>query len=148
MEASLIMPLAVFLTGFIFYMTFYLYDRCVASQDTYLLAFRGSACGYCGSGWSGVYGCNKSPEEIKQLIISQCDKQFGKKYLGSDTLISTVQTDKKTVLVQASGRVTAAFVGQLLPQNHWNFYAKGWAERICPTSCIRKVRMVKRAANK
>lgn len=45
-EASLVIPLAVFLTGLIFYMTFYLYNRCAASQDAYMLAFRGSACGY------------------------------------------------------------------------------------------------------
>lgn len=146
-EASLIIPLAVFLTGFLFYMTFYLYDRCVAAQDTYLLAFRGSACGYYGSGRSGVYGCGKSPEEIKRLIISQSNKQFGEKYIGIDRLVSTVQTDHKTVLVEASGRVTSAFTGQLLPQRHWDFYARGWAERVCPTDCIRKARMAKRIAD-
>lgn len=146
-EASLIIPLAVFLTGFIFYMTFYFYDRCAAAQDTYLLAFRGSACGYYGSGWSGIYGCDKSPKEIKKLIISQCNKQFGKKYIGIDKLVSTVQTDQKTVIVEASGRVAAAFTEQLLPQGHWEFYARGWAERICPADCIRKVRLAEKIAD-
>lgn len=146
-EASLVIPSAVFLIGFLFYMTFYLYDRCVAAQDTYLLAFRGSACGYFGSGQSGIYGCDKNPKEIKELIISQCNKQFGNKYLGIDRLVSTVQTDKKTVLVNASGRVTTAFTGQLLPQRHWDFSARGWAERICPTDCIRKVRLAKKIAD-
>ena len=147
-EASLMIPLAVFLTGLIFYMTFYLYNRCVASQDAYMLAFRGSTCGYYGSEWSGVYGCDKSPEEIKQLIIGQCNKQFGKKYLGIDTLISTVQTDKRNITVETSGRMNVAFTGQLLPWSRWDFYAKGWAERICPTDCIRKVRLIRKAADK
>ena len=147
-EASIIIPLAVFLTGFIFYLTFYLYNRCIVSQDTYMLAFRGGACGYCGSGRSGVYGCGKSAEEIERLIIGQCDEQFGEKYMGINKLISTVQVDKKSVVVEASGMMTTAFTGQLLPQRHWDFYARGQAERICPAEYIRKVRLAKKIADR
>ncbi|MDE7015528.1 MAG: pilus assembly protein, partial [Kineothrix sp.] len=35
-EASLVMPLVIFLIGFIFYLTFYLYNRCAIAQDTYV----------------------------------------------------------------------------------------------------------------
>ena len=67
-EASLVMPLVIFLIGFIFYLTFYLYNRCAIAQDTYVLAFRGSLCSnFC---------CEKSPEELKQFIIGKIARQF------------------------------------------------------------------------
>lgn len=147
MEASMIIPLAVFVTGFIFYLTFYLYNRCVVSQDTYMLAFRGSACGYYG-GRSGVYGCRKDAEEIKRLVLSQCDEQFGQKHIGIDQLISIVKADKKSVSVEASGTITTAFLGQILPQKFWDFYARGQAERICPVEYIRKVRLAEKMADR
>lgn len=41
-EASFIMPIVLSLYLLIILCGFYLYDRCVISQDNYLLAFRGS----------------------------------------------------------------------------------------------------------
>lgn len=41
-EASLIMPVVLFLYLLIILCGFFLYDRCMISQDNYLLAFRGS----------------------------------------------------------------------------------------------------------
>lgn len=41
-EASLVMPLVIMIYLLIILCGFYLYNRCVISQDNYLLAFRGS----------------------------------------------------------------------------------------------------------
>ena len=132
----MMVPLVVFLIGFIFYLTFYLYNRCVVSQDAYILAFRGSIC------------CEKNPEEIKQYVISDSPRQFGRKYIGLSGLISTVETDIKKVTVKASGTMNISFAEQLLPQKCWYFQTEKEAQRICPTECVRKVRLVKKIGNK
>lgn len=137
-EASMIVPLVIFLIGFIFYLTFYLYNRCVVSQDTYILAFRGSTCSY---------SCGKSPSEIKQSVVEKSGKQFGEKYVAIQTFVSTVEADKKKIIVEASGTMNADFSRWLLPQRNWRFAAKGQAERICPTACVRKVRLAKRVTD-
>lgn len=41
-EAAFVMPIVLFLYMLLILAGFYLYDRCVISQDTYLLAFRES----------------------------------------------------------------------------------------------------------
>lgn len=135
-EASLLMPLVIFLIGFIFYLTFYLYNRCVIAQDTYVLAFRGSLCSnFC---------CEKNPEEVRQFIIGKSAGQFGKKYMGIAALDSSVKADKRKISVEASGILAAAFTRQLGLENKWKFGGNGQAERICPTRCIRKFRLLKK----
>lgn len=41
-EASFLMPMVLFLYLLIILCGFFLYNRCIISQDNYLLAFRGS----------------------------------------------------------------------------------------------------------
>lgn len=147
-EASIIVPLAIFLISFIFYMTFFLYNRCAASQDAYILAFRGSACSGYGKSYHVDRVCKKNPEEIRQLVIRQCGEQFGEKYMGIRTLIGTVSVDRKKVIVEVSGTMTTAFTEWLLPHKDWGFQVNGQAERICPTELIRKVRVLKRIKDK
>ena len=147
-EASIIVPLAIFLISFIFYMTFFLYNRCAASQDAYILAFRGSVCSGYGKSYHVDRVCKKNPEEIRQLVIRQCGEQFGEKYMGIRTLIGTVNVDRKKVIVEVAGTMTTAFTEWLLPHKDWGFQVNGQAERICPTELIRKVRVLKRIKDK
>lgn len=138
-EASLVMPMVIFLIGFIFYLTFYLYNRCVIAQDTYILAFRGSLC--------SNFSCEKSSEEVEQFIIGKSAGQFGKKYMGIKTLDSSVEVDKRKISVEASGILKAAFAQQLQIPSKWHFYGNGQAERICPTECVRRTRLLKKVAD-
>ena len=133
-EASMIIPLVIFLFSFLLYLTFYLYNRCVVSQDVYLLAFRGSLC------------CGSSPDEAEKYVTEQTPEQFGRKYIGIKSLIGTVDADRKWVEVQAEGIMSPSFTQPLLPQSMWHFQAKSKAERICPAECIRKVRLAKKIA--
>ncbi|MGN0377113.1 MAG: TadE family protein [Suilimivivens sp.] len=62
-EASFIMPWVVFLYLLIILCGFYLYDRCVISQDNYLLAFRGSRFTDAGENYGEViYGDMREKE--------------------------------------------------------------------------------------
>ncbi len=144
----MIVPFVIYLISFIFYLTFYLYNRCVVSQDSYILAFRGSACNSYGNSDAISRVCKKDPGEIKQCIIGQCGRQLGKKYVGIHTLISTAEADKKGVTVEVSGTMTVALPEQLLLEKKWGFYGKGQAERICPTQLIRNVRNLKKIKDK
>lgn len=122
----MIMPMVIILTGMIFYLTFYLYNRCIVSQDAYILAFHGSLC------------CGEETEEIKQTIRKESDWRFGKKYIGAAYFDWDAEVDSKAVTVNAEGIM--ATVG-------WDFRAKWKAQRICPTDCVRNVRLVKKIKN-
>ncbi len=119
----MIMPMVIILTGMIVYLTFYLYDRCIVSQDVYILAFHGSLC------------CGEETEDIKQTIRKESDWRFGKKYISTANFAWNAGADRSMVTVEAKGKM--ATVG-------WGFEAKWEAQRICPTNCVRNVRLVKR----
>lgn len=122
-EASMVMPSVIVLTGIIFYLTFYLYDRCIVSQDTYILAFNGSLC------------CGKEAEEVRQKIKKESSVKLGKKYISSVYVNWIAEADRKSVTVETKGKMAA--VG-------WKFGAKWEAQRICPTDCVRKMRLIMR----
>lgn len=119
----MIMPLVIILTGMILYLTFCLYDRCVVEEDAYILAFRGSL------------RCQKDAAEIERYVMTESVGKLGGKYIGVAHLNSTVKSDSKTVTVEVKGTMEAT---------GWNFGAKWQAQRICPTDCIRKVRLGKK----
>ncbi len=123
MEASMVMPVVILLIGMVFYLTFYLYNRCVVAQDTYLLAFRGSLC------------CGTDNAAVERYLAEESRKQYGEKYIATGNWNSNADVTGKTVTVAARGK--------LLPTG-WYFGAEWQAQRICPTDCIRKVRLAVR----
>lgn len=125
-EASMIIPLVVVLLGLIFYLTFYMYDRCVISQDAYIQAFRGTL--YCG----------KESEDIEHKIRSETHDLYGKKYVGVEHLESDLRVERNSVTVEAVGIMAAT---------HWKFTVQKEAERICPVDFIRKVRLAQKLKN-
>lgn len=42
-EASMIMPFVLYICIFVIYLGFYMYDRCILTQDCYRIALRGSS---------------------------------------------------------------------------------------------------------
>ena len=122
-EASMVMPVVIILSGMIFYLTFYLYNRCIVSQDAYIMAFNGSLC------------CGKEDEEIRQKMKKESSARPGQKYISTAHVGWNAQVDRKTVTVETEGIM--AVVG-------WNFGAKWKVQRMCPTDCVRKVRLVTR----
>lgn len=125
-EAAMIMPVVLMLLAFIFHLTFYMYNRCVVSQDTYLLAFRGSLC------------CDSEKEEVQQYVVNMSNKQYGNKYIGVKNFHSQVTAKQKTVSVEVFSNMNLT---------NWSFEAKAEAERICPVACIRKWRLLKKVGN-
>lgn len=68
-EASFVMPIVLFLYLLIILSGFYLYDRCVISQDDYLLAFWGSRFTETGLNYGEVIYGDMSPENHDKRYI-------------------------------------------------------------------------------
>lgn len=86
----------------------------------------------------------KKPGRSKTIYHRKKRRTIWKKYMGISSLDNSVKVDKRKISVEASGVLTAAFTGQLGLGNKWRFGGNGQAERICPTECIRKVRLLKK----
>ena len=71
LEAALIVPMVICVITLLILFSYYLYGRCILSQDSYILAFRASVD-------ADRYGSN--PEST---VLSKRDRVFGKKYFGS-----------------------------------------------------------------
>lgn len=107
-EASLVMPIVLFLYLLIILSGFYLYNRCVISQDNYLLAFRGSRFTETGLNYGEViYG---------DMSCKSSDKQYVEaRLLYKSDFYPFYQTEEKTV---STGRndvsvSTAGYKGSL-----------------------------------
>ncbi len=122
----MIVPVAVALTGMIFYLAFYLYDQCIVTQDTYILAFRGSLC------------CGLDAGEVKRNVLSESAGRFRKKYVGISRIEYAAEVGKSTVTVEAKGTMTGT---------GWGFGAKWQVQRTCPVECIRKARLALKIKN-
>ncbi len=69
-EASFVMPIVIWIYLLVILCGFYLYNRCVMSQNDYLLAFRGSRFTDAGENYGEViYGDEKEPDE--QYIMTR-----------------------------------------------------------------------------
>lgn len=123
-EASLIIPTVILLIAFLFYLTFFLYNRCVLSQDAYVLAFRGSIrCGY-------------RTDSVKRYMEEQMLRQSKAKYIGLGRL------ERETNV--SAGEVTATVRGGMRVPRQWRFTVEKKAQRICPVEKIRRFRLAEK----
>lgn len=128
-EAAMIMPLVILLTAFLFYLTFFLYNRCILPQDAYILAFRGSAL------------CGKTKEEVIHYMEEDYNNQMGIKYIGLNGIMRDIRVNQKKIEVKLQGKIK--FTGK-----EQTFEAVKAAHRSCPVELIRKVRLVKKLGEK
>ena len=129
----MIIPLVIFLIAFIFYLSFFLYNRCVLSQDAYILAFRGSV------------RCKHENVAVEKYLEQNSIKQFGIKYIGLNGPIQNIEVNSKKVKVIAEGNMKITFVKNFNLSNTWSLKVVGEAERNCPVDFIRKVRFIEKA---
>lgn len=133
MEASMIIPLVIFLIAFLFYLSFFLYNRCVLSQDAYILAFRGSV------------KCKEENGEIVKYLDKNSKKQFGIKYMGLNGSDKIIEVNSKKIIVTAEGKMKVSFIKDFNLSNTWSLKAVSEAERNCPVDNIRKIRFLEKA---
>ena len=130
MEASLLIPFILFLFALLFYLTFFLYNRCIVSQDAYIIAFRGSI------------RCQESKTEILHYMEENSKKQFGTKYIGIKAIHKKIDVDGKNSKVQLTGAGDASFAAEYGIAKRWQIGSVWEARRLCPTQEIRKMRLI------
>ena len=123
-EVSLIFPMIILLTAFLFYLTFFLYNRCVITQDSYMLAFRGSIL------------CGKKADDVTGYVDNQIRQQSVQKYAGLYKLERKADADHRKVTVEARGSMR-------IPES-FHFEIEKSAERICPVENIRQFRLMQK----
>lgn len=122
-EASLIMPQIIFLIAVLLWLSFFLYDRCILTQDAYILAFRGSVL------------CSKDKEQIVQHMEENMPKQLSVKYFGINLIQKELSADiiGTRVLFEGEMGITG-----------WHSETEKTASRICPVKYIRLIRLSKK----
>ncbi len=119
LEASLIIPMVICVFVLLMYFTYYLYGRCVISQDSYIIAFR------------------NSQKEGTVVDINM------KKYFGSTKPEFIVEKSGKEVFVRGYSNVRSRAMGKyfLKPKSGWDYMAAGRAKDL---ECVKHIRRIKR----
>lgn len=135
-EAALVIPIVLGILVMVLYLPFYLYDRCLLSQDCYVLSYR------------------QSIEKGKEDRSGQeaASEQFGKK-LFMLSRIETAAGGGSTVSVKANAAMEPPLFGLdfFREQRHWILGVQEKARKTDPPRDYRRVRRIlnltSRAAN-
>lgn len=121
LEASLIVPMVICVFCLIIYFSFYLYGRCMLSQDTYILAFR------------AVTTKDREYEnDPESYVMSKAGEKAGNKYFGSSFPAFEADARGDELVVRATAGANHAAMGRyfLKPQSGWEYEAAGKATKI------------------
>ncbi len=128
-EMSLVFPIVLFVMVLLIHFTFYLYGRCILSQDTYLIAFRASI----------LRG--EAAEDRTGYIEGIAGTQFGNKYFGHRIPSLEIEAGDKEVVLHAETEAShrAMSASDLMPVGSWVHGAGARAEIIDPAARIRRI---------
>ncbi len=130
-EAAVIVPIATFIIALIIYFAFYSYDRCILSQDVYLLGFRAAA-----------FSKSQNYENMSGYVLDKADAQLGKKYFGCSKPEITTSESKKKIKVDGKTSVKPRGVFNYFSGVPDTFVAdvRGSAKKHNPPKSLRKVK--------
>lgn len=133
-EASLIMPMVLCVITVLIYTGYFLYNRCLATQDAYILCFRESI-HKDDSLWSYPDGSVVRDEE---------EDQVGDKYLAVKSKSTDVSIDGSIIRYSGEGNVAPPLFGGnvIMPQGIWTYRYGMSARHTDPPLNIRKARRI------
>ena len=119
LEATLLMPMVICILVLLIYFTYYLYGRCIISEDAYVLAFRASV--------SDKGGAEYDPEGYVQ---EKAEVVAGNKYFGSLKPSFEAQALGKEIRVVGKSETRHRAMGRyfLKPSGSWGYEAAGKAK--------------------
>ncbi len=125
-EASLIVPMVICIFVLIIYFTYYLYGRCLLSQDSYIMAFR------------------QSHNDSMTVSLDT------KKYFGSAKPVFDVEKSGNEFIVRGYSNVRSRAMGRyfLKPRSGWDYMAAGKAKKLESVKHIRRVKRIKDVGEK
>ena len=130
LEMSLVFPIVLFVMALLIHFTFYLYGRCILSQDAYTLAFRAS-----------VAPDEDTGGDRRSYLESIADHVLGSKYFGNSypTMEADVSGEAVRVVLTTEASHRAMSGSALMPDGSWVHYAGARAEVTDPSARIRKI---------
>lgn len=130
LEAAIIVPFIVIIIMLLLYLSFFLHNRCVISQITYISALRG-----CLSEETGE-------KREQELLKEEKDLLQGRTIVGNGTnLEHKIENEKVTVNgVNCLNIPFAALTKEFRLKNSWTFSVKYKAENIDAVTFIRRCR--------
>ena len=127
LEAAILVPLTFFLFVLVIHLAFYYYGRCLAVQDSYLIALRG--------------GLLRDGEDRVSFMYGNASWQFGEKYFGNGTPQADCTAVKDEVRVSAETETNrSAF--DLVPSDPWTYTGSAAAMDINIPLRIRKAQRI------
>ena len=135
LEASLLMPMVICVIALLIYFTYYLYGRCIISEDSYILAFRATV--------SDKGGASYDPEGY---VAQKASDVAGKKYFGSSKPVFEAKVSGKDVRVVGKSMTRNRAMGRyfLKPSGSWGFEAAG---RVTKREYTRHIRILTRLSD-
>ena len=112
LEAALVVPMALCSIVLLIYFSYFLYGRCILTQDAYILAFRATK--QNNTGWE---------EDPAGFVADRASDVLGKKYFGSDEPTVSAASNGKTVTVSGRAQARHLAMGRyfLKPQSGWEY---------------------------
>ncbi len=134
LEASLIMPMVLCVIALLCYFSFYLYGRCILSQDSYILAFRAS-----------VEKSDNWKDDPAGYVAAKSRDVAGKKYFRSEEPSFSTRVEGKTIRVHGTSAALHSAMGRyfLKPVDGWEYEAAGKATRRDYAGHIRKLTRIR-----
>lgn len=135
-EASLIMTAVIVLWVVMIYLAFFLYDRCLFAQDSYILCFRESYV--------------KQERDLAAELKALESRQLGSKYFFLSSRSSSSGKEGRKIVYQGNAAITpAVFRGSgMMPAGTWRMSFRAEARRTDPPGGIRKFRRLRYLAGK
>ncbi|MBR4831614.1 MAG: hypothetical protein IKZ97_03205 [Butyrivibrio sp.] len=129
LEATLVVPMIICVFALLIYFSYYLYGRCILSQDTYILAFRASVSG----------------EAAEAVVSEKKERVMGRKYFGAEKPSVSVSTAGKDIRVYGKTKVRSRAMGNyfLKPKAGWDYEAAGKARKLEQVKHVRTVKRLK-----
>ncbi|AOZ95102.1 hypothetical protein [Butyrivibrio hungatei] len=139
LEASLIVPMVICVFVVLIFFTYYLYGRCVLSQDSYILAFRAS-----------INKTAEFKEDPEGYVAAKMDQVLGNKYFGSEKPTVHTRVNGKEIIVTGSNTVRTKAMGRyfLKPKTGWDYIAAGKAKKLDQIKHMRRVKRLKDIAQR
>ena len=129
-EASLIIPLVIGTYFFLIFAGFFLYNKCILTQDTYIICYRASVFTY----WDEGYG-EVSYSELKRRSASEAKVYIESRKNFTRYPFFTLENEKITVLQQ--GLLTAdVYINISIEGSSKSFLQKDYQIKLSSTSWI------------
>ncbi|MCI2049791.1 MAG: hypothetical protein LKJ76_08770 [Lachnospiraceae bacterium] len=134
-EASFIIPMVLIIFTVLIYLSFYLYARCLFSQDSYILCYRASY---------------DKREDAQGVSEAKKVRQFGTKYFALHSEAASSGTDGKWITFQGKASVIPSIFqnSPLMPGKVWTISYASRARKTDPPLDIRKFRRLRYIAGR